>query len=216
MIARDLGERRLGFYFARPISGGAIWAGKMAAAAVLAAGAGALVLLPVLLTGNAPDPSGYWGSVMTGGPLSMPWLALGWLGVILLALAAANAAGVILRSRSPWLLLDLAALSVTAATTWTCLEILTRAGAGLTTWMGISGPDPTMRVALLQDVEAVVAGVVLIALAAAGAAQVLRGRTDLRRGHRSLSIVLWGVLLPASLVLAVTPGGSCPPRRRTW
>jgi hypothetical protein len=203
VIARDLGERRLGFYFARPISGGAIWAGKLAAAAVLAAGAGALVLLPVLLIGDAPDPSGYWGSVMTGGALlGMPGLATAWLGVILMVVVAANAAGVILRSRSPWLLLDLAALSVTMAIVWTCLEILTRAGAGLTTWMGFSGPGAAVSSALLQNVAVLVAVVALLALAAAGAAQVRRGRTDLRRGHRILSIVLWSALLPASLVLA--------------
>jgi hypothetical protein len=198
VIARDLGERRLGFYFARPISGGAIWAGKLAAAAALAAGAGALVLLPVLLIGDVPDPSGYWGSVMTGGPLlGMPGLAMAWLGFILLVIVVANAAGVILRSRSPWLLLDLAALSVTVAVVWTCVEILTRAGVGIMTGMGAS-----VSFALLQYVEVTVAAVALLALAAAGAAQVRRGRTDLRRGHRILSIVLWSALLPASLVLA--------------
>src|ERR1700681_1470419 len=198
VIARDLGERRLGFYFARPISGGAIWAGKLAAAAALAAGAGALVLLPVLLIGDVPDPSGYWGSVMTGGPLlGMPGLAMAWLGFILLVIVVANAAGVILRSRSPWLLLDLAALSVTVAVVWTCVEILTRAGVGIMTGMGAS-----VSFALLQYVEVTVAAVARLALPAAGAAQVLRGRTDLRRGHRILSIVLWSALLPASLVLA--------------
>jgi hypothetical protein len=198
VIARDLGERRLGFYFARPLSGGAIWAGKLAAAAILAAGAGALVLLPVLLIGDVPDPSGYWGSLMTGGALlGMPGLAVAWLGVILLAVVVANTAGVILRSRSPWLLLDLVALSVTVAIVWTCLEILVRAGAGIDTWTGAS-----VSFALLQYVEAAAAAVALLALMAAGAAQVSRGRTDLRRGHRILSIVLWSALLPASLVLA--------------
>jgi hypothetical protein len=198
VIARDLGERRLGFYFARPISGGAIWAGKLAAAAVLATGAGALVLLPALLIGDVPDPSGYWGSAMTGGPLlGTPGLAVAWLGFIVLVIVGAHAAGVILRSRSPWLLLDLAALSVTVAIVWTCLEILTRAGAGLMSWMGVS-----VSFALLQYVEATVAAVTVVTLAVAGAAQVGRGRTDLRRGHRVLSIVLWSALLPASLVLA--------------
>ncbi|HEV7504841.1 MAG TPA: hypothetical protein VGS07_08025 [Thermoanaerobaculia bacterium] len=198
VIARDLGERRLGFYFARPISGGAIWAGKLAAAAALAAGAGALVLLPVLLIGDVPDPSGYWSSFLTGGAvLGLPGLAIAWLGVILLVVVVANAAGVILRTRSPWLLLDLVALSVTVAIVWTCLEILTRAGAGLTTWRGVA-----VSSAILRYVGLVVYALVLLALAAASAAQVRRGRTDLRRGHRVLSIVLWSALLPASLALA--------------
>jgi hypothetical protein len=200
IVARDLGERRLGFYFARPLSGGAIWSGKMAAAAVLAAGAGALVLLPVSLIGDVPDPSGYWGSFLTGGALlGRPGLAAVWLGVILLAVLASHTAGVIFRSRSPWLLLDLAALSVTMAIISLCLEILTRDGAGLV--IGFRpGPPPVFP--LLQYVEMVVYGVALLALAAAGVAQVTRGRTDLRRGHRILSIVLWSALLPAALALA--------------
>ncbi len=197
VIARDLGERRLGFYFARPLSGAAIWAGKLAAAAVLAAGAGALVLLPVSLLGEIPDPSGYWGTFSTGGAaLGRLGLSTVWLGVLLLAVLISNAAGVILRSRSPWLLLDLAALSVTAAIVWICLEALSREGAGLV----ISGV--VVGFPLLQYVEGTVAAVALLALAAAGAAQVTRGRTDLRRGHRILSVVLWSALLPAALGLA--------------
>jgi hypothetical protein len=200
VIARDLGERRLGFYFARPLSGGAIWAGKLAAAAVLAVGAGVLVLLPASLLGGLPDPSGYWG--MTIGPaLSRPELALGWLGALLLTVAAANAASVILRSRSPWLLLDLAVLSVTSAIVFTCFEILIRDWAGGFTW-GRFGPAPVQRITLLQYVELAMGTVTLLALLAASVAQVSRGRTDLRRGHRILSIVLWSVLLPASLGLA--------------
>lgn len=200
VIARDLGERRLGFYFARPLSGGAIWGGKMAAAAVLAAGAGALVLLPVSLLGDVPDPSGYWGSFLTGGALlSRPGIAAVWLGVILLAVFISNAAGVILRSRSPWLLLDVAALGMTAAVTWTSLKILTRDGAGLLISLK---PGDSPAFPLLQYVEMIAAAVALFALAAAGAAQVSRGRTDLRRGHRILSVVLWSALLPTALVLA--------------
>jgi hypothetical protein len=201
VIARDLGERRLGFYFARPLSPGAIWAGKLAAAAVLAVGAGALVLLPASLLGGLPDPSGYWG--LTIGPaLSRPELALGWLGALLLTVAAANAAAVVLRSRSPWLLLDLVAVSVVSAIAFTCLEILIRDWAGGVVW-GSFGPMPAQqRVTLLQYVEMAMGTVALLALLAASAAQVSRGRTDLRRGHRILSIVLWSALLPASLVLA--------------
>ncbi len=201
ILARDLGERRLGFYFARPLPAGAIWAGKMAAAAALAAGAGLLVLLPVSLLGELPDPSGYWGSMLTeGAALSGPGIAAVWLGSILLIVAVAHAGGVILRSRSLWLLLDLAGLSVTVAVAWTCLEVLIRDGAGLMIWKGLRPSVSSFT--LLHYIEAAVAAVALLALAAAGAAQVSRGRTDLRRGHRVLSVVLWGVLLPASLLFA--------------
>ena len=43
---------------------------------------------------------------------------------------------------------------------------------------------------------------VLLALAVAGALQVIRGRTDLRRAHRVLSQGLWGMLLTAALLFA--------------
>ncbi|MFY9825587.1 MAG: hypothetical protein WAM82_29710 [Thermoanaerobaculia bacterium] len=201
VIARDLGERRLGFYFARPLTAGAIWAGKLAAAAALAAVAGLLVLLPVSLLGNVPDPSGYWGSFSTGGTtLGLAGLALVWLGALVLVVLVSHAAGVVLRSRSPWLLLDLAALVVTVATGWTCLGMLTRDGAGLAAWKGLRvSPD---RFTVLETVDFTLAAVALAALAAASAAQVSRGRTDLRRGHRILSVVLWSALLPAALGLA--------------
>src|SRR4051812_36820470 len=132
VIVRDLVEHRLGFYFARPLTGGAIWAGKLAAAAVLAAGAGLLVLLPPPLLGGVPDPSGSWGATWVA--LSRPEIAAVWLGALLLIVAVSHAAGVIFRSRSPWLLVDLAALGVTAAIVWTCLKVLARDGAGIAGW----------------------------------------------------------------------------------
>jgi hypothetical protein len=55
---------------------------------------------------------------------------------------------------------------------------------------------------LLLYVEILVALVALLGLTVASGAQVTRGRTDLRRGHRALSIVLWSLLLPASFLLA--------------
>ena len=48
-VSRDLAERRVGFYLARPLSPLAYWAGKMAAAFFLAYAAGWLVLVPGLL-----------------------------------------------------------------------------------------------------------------------------------------------------------------------
>ncbi|HSS76959.1 MAG TPA: hypothetical protein VLV54_09455 [Thermoanaerobaculia bacterium] len=202
VIARDLAEGRLSFYFARPLPAAAIWAGKLAAATVLAAAAGLLVLLPASLFGGIPDPSGYWGSMPSGGAaLGMPGLTALWLTALLLVVTAAHAGGVILRSWSSWLLLDLAAVSVTVAVAWTCLRNLGRDGAGVLQWERY-GPSASLRFTLLQYVEVAVALVALLALAAAGAAQVSRGRTDLRRGHRVLALVLWGTLLPAALALA--------------
>lgn len=200
VIARDLAERRLGFYFARPLSGAALWAGKLAAAAALTVGAGLLVLLPTTLLNGFPDASGYWGT-SSGVFRSGFDLAVIWLGILLLTISAAHAMSVMLRSRSPWLLLDLVALGVTVPVAGTCLLTLARNGAGVQIWERF-GPAPVTGPTVLLYIEIAVALVALLGLTLAGGAQVMRGRTDLRRGHRVLSIVLWSLLLPAALVLA--------------
>lgn len=196
VLARDLAERRLSFYFSRPLPGWAIWAGKLVGAAVLSLGAGLLVLLPSLLLGDRIDPGGLWGP-------GLPWgsrlglNAVLWAGTVLVLLLGANALGVMVRSRSPWLLLDLAAAAATAVLAWTLGARLLVAGA---------------YGALIRGELGLLAGM-LLSLLAASAVQVIRARTDLRRGHRLLSLALWalmGVSLAAlwgytRWVLAVTP-----------
>jgi hypothetical protein len=193
VIARDLAERRISFYFSRPLPGWTIWAGKLAAGAALAVGGAALVLVPALLMGDKLDPSGYWGHNVADSAESF-FLAAA---ALLFLLLVGHATGVILRSRSPWLILDLVALLVTG---WLILDsgsVLVNVGAG-TAALVLS-----LGVALL----------VPLALLVAGAVQVIRGRTDVRRSHRLLSLTLWGFLLPLGLlalggsrwVIAATP-----------
>lgn len=172
IIARDLAERRLGFYFSRPIPGWAVWGGKVLAAFALTLATGALTALPAVLAG--------WRSLSRS--WSWPDFALG-LALLLALLALTHAAGVILRARSPWLVLDLAAALV--------LPLIV-----------VAATRQVLRYGFLSflDLPYVVGGIVLLVVLAAGAAQVMRGRTDLRRGHRILSLVLWGGLF------AVTAG----------
>jgi hypothetical protein len=180
VIARDLGERRLGFYFARPLPGWAIWAGKLASAFVLALGSGLLVVLPSLLLGDRPDPAGLSGSLSFAANAGL------WAGSVSLLVLLANAAAVMVRSRSPWLLLDLVAATVLTAALWVESSRLAAAGA----------------TGVVMLVQIVVLAVLLAALAAASAIQVLRARTDLRRGHRLLSLTLWGLLGLAALAVS--------------
>ena len=178
VIARDLGERRLGFYFARPLGGWTIWGGKLAAAAALTLGAGLLVLLPTaLLNAGWPDPGLVFGFSRSTGL----WTAVG-LGAAFLLLVS-HALSVILRARSAWLALDLAG----ALAVYVLLALASRrlavAGASMAwTWILTS-----------------FAGLAMIALLLAGAAQVIDGRTDPRRGHRALSLWLWSLLLAGAL-----------------
>jgi hypothetical protein len=190
IIVGDLAERRLGFYFARPLSGGAIWAGKIAAALVLVLGCGVLVLAPAAQMGIDSNPFGIQGFNLES---SVALWSVGLLGLLL----AAHAASLMVRSRSPWLLLDLVALGTVAGLYWSSSRRLILAGVGAhAPWSGGAFFDPRVWIAAGSFL------VVLLALALAGLLQVVRGRTDLRRGHRVLSLSLWGTLIPAAAVLA--------------
>ncbi|HEY9421096.1 MAG TPA: hypothetical protein VIW92_06760, partial [Thermoanaerobaculia bacterium] len=188
VISSDLSEKRLGFYFTRPLQGWALWTGKMSAAAVLAAGGGLLVLVPSLLLGDGPGLSG---------DLEVTTLRMGGLGwavlmgaALLYALLAAHVLSVILRSRSPWIGLDIAALGCVLALFGMARERLILAG--------LTGGSPV----LVTDL-----GLFLLIgpiLFAAGAVQVLEGRTDIRRAHRFLSGTLWGLLFALMLLFEVS------------
>ncbi|HKV07402.1 MAG TPA: hypothetical protein VJ725_04625 [Thermoanaerobaculia bacterium] len=177
VIAGDLAERRLGFYFSRPLSGAAVWGGKMAAAALLTLGGGLLVLLPAALAGGID-----LGSILPGQALRADLFSLGisWVAAALFLILTSHAVSVMVRARSPWLAVDLVAAVVVGLLLWDARIDLLFARAlpfAPTSW----------------DVLAAV--LVFLGLAVAGAAQVTRGRTDPRRGHRVLSLTLWGLLL---------------------
>lgn len=177
VLARDLAERRLSFYFSRPLPAWAIWAGKLGGAALLSLGSGLLVLLPSLLLGDRLDPGGLWEPGLAWGSRMGLNVAL-WAGSVLVLLLTANALGVMIRSRSPWLLLDLAGAAAAVALAWVIGARLLFAGA-----LG----------ALIQGQLGLLAGL-LLSLLAASAVQVIRARTDLRSGHRLLSLTLWPLL----------------------
>ncbi|HVG06985.1 MAG TPA: hypothetical protein VNM67_04715 [Thermoanaerobaculia bacterium] len=213
VLARDLSERRLGFYFSRPLPGWAIWAGKLAGAALLAFGSGVLVLLPSLLLGDRLDPSGSWGwGLGRGGDSALAFTL--WVMTVLALLLAANAFSTMVRSRSPWLLLDLLA------------------GTLLVGLVGIA----TARLLSAWALDALTMAhfgllvIVVLCFAAASAVQVTRARTDARRGHRLLSLPLWTLLGLSALafggyaqwVLAASPedlvaiGGMVPAPAGDW
>jgi hypothetical protein len=197
IIVRDLAEGRLGFYFSRPIRGSAVWAGKMAAVALLALTAGALILLPTAAVERSLDVGAWWSFF---GPLPDGTVSvLLWVVLVLFLIVVGHAAGVALRSRSRWLILDLAGLGLISWLAWATIRRLAFEGA--------LGAAEVVVMALLI--------VGLLGLIAAGAVQVLKGRTDVGRGHRLLSLTLWGILLAgtfgawgfASWVLAAEPAG---------
>lgn len=175
VIGSDLAERRLGFYFARPISGLSLWAGKTGAAAVLALGIGVLILLPAAVIHGLPAP--FLTSLQA-------WVT--WLCAALLLLGASHAVGIMVRARDAWLALDLGVF----------------VGAGLTLWLLArqlwqKGGDEALQLPL----SFLLVGVWGI-IPTLGALQVIRGRSDLRRGHRILSRFAAALLLPLAAAFA--------------
>lgn len=196
VLASDLLQRRLGFYFSRPLSAWALWAGKVAAALVLTFGSALLVLLPAALLGGSLNPGGVWG---TSGPMSASDAFALWAAGLLLLFFGANALVVMVRSRSLWVALDIAALILVAAAVWDARTRLILAGVG-------AAPSPHWWVDPLSVFtwmgNTLVLGS-LAGLAAAGALQVVRGRTDVRRAHRSLSVTLWTLLAVLGLTFEI-------------
>jgi len=188
VLASDLLERRLGFYFARPLSGWALWAGKIAAAVVLTLGAGLLVLVPAALFGGELSAAGYWSL----GVMDTPKAFLYWAAGLLFLFFGTNALSVMVRSRSPWFAFDMVALTLVGTVVWDGRNRLLLAGV-----------DPSRRPHGINSLAWFASAWILVPLAilaAACAVQVLHGRTDLRRAHRGLSGTLWGLLLAFGIV----------------
>jgi len=177
-IARDLAENRLGFDFARPIGGLAIWAGRLGAAVGLTLTAMAIVLAPAALVGGGlalPDRAGTVGEL---------WLVV--LGAVPLCVGLSHVAGVAFRSRSRWLALDLVGLLVALLIAASGVRQIHDAFARQT--------------AMVAAIAAVVATIPVLWVASA--VQVVRGRTDVVLGHRAQSITLWSMLFVLALGLA--------------
>lgn len=179
-IGGEMADRRIGFYLARPVSSWTVWGGKLGAAALLPLLAGFLVLLPASLAGGVFSVTGSPAARFADLPLPRWWAAV--LGVLLLV-ALGHAAGIALRSRSVWLLLDLGAVALAAGLVVEAVRTLDRS--------------------FLEDAIAAgglgFAGVALAALLAAGGLAVHRGRTDLAAAHRTLALALWPVVLAGAV-----------------
>lgn len=183
VIGRDLQERRLGFYFARPVPAIAIWGGKILGAVLIVLLSAILVALPATFFGSGLQLFFRPGDARVFSPLI-------YLFVLLALVAISHAAGIILRSRSAWILLDLSLLIVLSYAMVRVIDSFWSAGAFMLATVAMIG----------------VAGVSLLAAFIAGAVQVMEGRTDLRQGHRVLSVTLWSILGTAALLMAVYAG----------
>jgi ABC-type transport system involved in multi-copper enzyme maturation permease subunit len=175
LVGRELSEKRLSFYFTRPVSGSAIWFGKLLAALVLLAASFAIVnAIPLGIGGHE------WESMSTYSRLAA---MLQVAGIAILLLLVAHVVSTWVRSRSRLLAIDfVATLIVIALCLGSIAPLLVAAAFG-----------PALNVVALFILAIVVACV------AGGAIQLSRGRIDARRSHRELSAFVWLVVGIAAL-----------------
>lgn len=178
LIGADLFERRIAFYFSRPISPAALWWGKVAGGFAVVLLSVSVSMLPNLLPGRSSLLTA-WGPEFAADAAKIA-LFLFFLFVLAAALSVA------FRSHSVWLAVDAAVVVVTLALTWFTFRRLAFFGAGGSAIAGLW----------------IVAGALFAGLLAGGWVLVASGRTELPRAHRALSLTVWSVVLSATLVFS--------------
>ncbi len=182
VFGADLSAGRLGFFFARPISARAIWVGRILAVLVLALVCEFVVLVPAMVEniGRLIDFS------------AKTWCAFVCAFVLLptILCLASHALSVMNRARSVWLLLDLGGAVAIGVGAWLVIGPLYGLGAVLAIFV----------------VGSLLAIAIAGALGVAGFAGLALGRTDLRRMHGAMSLVLWSLSGAAVIGLAFYGG----------
>jgi hypothetical protein len=185
ILVGDIAQKRLAFYFSRPLPAGSIWAGKLLGALLVTIGCALLATAPVLLVDGE---SAF--SFDTGGLFSRGFLSLTLPGTLFLLLLAHVVAS-IARLRSAWIVLDfflavffgvavaLCIRSLIFGGFWDLYEVKNSPGHALG-WL------PVALIAILLVASWV---------------QVADGRTDARRSHGALSVTLWGLTAVFAAIL---------------
>jgi hypothetical protein len=187
ILVGDIAQKRLAFYFSRPLPAASIWAGKLLGALLISMGCATLAAAPVFFL-EGKDAF----SFATGGLDSRGLLVLTLLGVLLL-LFLSHVVASMARLRSAWIVLDffLAVVFVVAIP----LSIRSLFFAGF--WDLYEMKHSPERLAWWLTAP------VIATLLTASYVQVADGRTDARRSHGALSATLWGL----TAVLAAILGG---------
>lgn len=165
LVGREMTEKRLSFYFARPLSGAQIWFGKVLGALALVAGCALIVFLPSAFF--FPDVNKAWATF----PLLTGFLivAFGFL------FAIGHLLSTLIRSRSVWLAADFAAAIVFKV----CV-------AAMLMPLFIHNAHGLVGILISSVIIGFIATII-----AGGAWQLTHGRVDARGNHRELSKFLW-------------------------
>ena len=177
-VMRDMAERRLSFYFSRPISPAALWIGKATASILSSFACFAIIAIPSAIASPRAWPS-LW--LLTSRQL---FLITG-AGVVVLFFVIHILSSVV-RSRSVLIAVDFVMAAILAAALVAIARpLLMGAALDLAAFLGAG-----------------LGAVVLLILAVAPVWQLRNGRTDIRRSHAALSQFLWPSIFGAVAVVA--------------
>ncbi|MBI4851124.1 MAG: hypothetical protein HY819_04780 [Acidobacteria bacterium] len=182
LLGTDLTNRRMSFYFVRPLSTVNVFLGKLLGAFTLVFGSGVITLLPsFIFFGNSTKQFLTLEHMTVYGVISIFFLGLGIV------------AGIIFRSKSYILGLDLALIPVALVLGGLAFIriIIAYQGSYFLEQIGLTRNfDPFALIIAFV-------GVIMIASSGIGLAF---GRTDIKKVHRALSTGLWGLMM--ALVLS--------------
>lgn len=185
ILVGDIAQKRLAFYFSRPLPAASIWAGKLLAALLISIGCATLAAAPVFFL----EGEGAF-SFATGGLNARGLLVLTLPGILLLLLLA-HAVASVARLRSAWIVLDFTLAVVFAVAIGLSIRSLFFAGF----WDLYEMKHSPERLVWW------LAAPLIATLLAASCVQVADGRTDARRSHGTLSATLWGLTAVFAAIL---------------
>jgi hypothetical protein len=173
-FGRELSEKRLSFWYSKPISPAALWIGRSLGALFSAIVCFGIIVVPSML--------------VAGQAWHVRWLDETWqipvsaLGAMLVLYFVSHAASTIMRSRSAILAIDL----VAAILAFGALAYIVR---------------PVLFTSIFLPMLATIGVLFVIVLMVAPYWQLANGRTDLRRNHAALSKAMWSGV---AIVLGLT------------
>jgi hypothetical protein len=178
-FGRPLTERRMSFWFAKPVSSAALWVGKLLAGLLTSIVCFAIIFVPSALFAGSKALVLRYGEAWKAPTL----LITGILGLYLVG----HAISTMVRSRSVLLAFDLIGVLATFAV----LALVIR---------------PLLFSRIFDNALVIVAALFLVVLAVAPYWQLENGRADVRRSHAALSRAIWTgfgiVLLVAGAAVA--------------
>ena len=187
VIGRELSDRRLSFYFSKPISPASLWVGKATAALATSIACFLIVVLPAfLLVGKS------WNA---GIVTATQVVVTGTVAIAVLFLVS-HALSTVMRSRSALIVIDLVLAVVAAAVTYRIVWTIGRAG------------NPSLALLL----ACMLPGAFVVVLALAPLWQLAKGRTDAVRGHVAFSRFVWPAVGGVLLLAAIFTGWAVTPR----